>query len=310
MPQQPYYVPESSKFPFAMAITMLTLIIGASTTVNSMGTESNAYLILIAGFLMMWTTMFFWFSKVIQENDDGLNNPMLKSSYVYGMSWFIFSEVMFFFAFFFALAYIRNFAVPWLGGEGEKGIANMLWPGFEAAWPLLTTPAEALSESNANFLGAEEDMSLSTAYSHGGLVSVLGWLPLWNTIFLLSSSVTVHIAHLGLKNDNRFQFNLWLGLTLVLGYLFVAFQAVEYYEAYSHYGLTLKAGVYGTTFFMLTGFHGFHVCLGAIILTIMFLRSLRGHFKRDDHFGFEAGSWYWHFVDVVWICLVAFVYVM
>ena len=310
MSEQPYFVPESSKLPFAMAITMLTLIIGAATTVNSMGTESNAYLILLAGFLMMWTTMFIWFSKVIQENDAGLNNPMLNNSYVYGMAWFIFSEVMFFFAFFFALAYIRNFAVPWLGGEGEKGIANILWPGFEAAWPLLTTPAEALSGEGAAFQGAGEDMSITTAFTHGGLAGVLGWLPLWNTIFLLSSSVTVHIAHLNLKNNNRLRFNLWLGATLILGYLFVAFQAAEYYEAYSHMGLTLNAGVYGTTFFMLTGFHGFHVCLGAIILTIMLLRSLKGHFKSDDHFGFEAGSWYWHFVDVVWICLVAFVYVM
>ena len=127
--EQAYYVPESSKLPFAMAITMLTLIVGAATTVNAIGTESNAYLILITGFLMMWTTMFFWFSQVIKENDAGLNNSMLNKSYVWGMSWFIFSEVMFFFAFFLALGYIRNFAVPWLGGEGERAISNMLWPG-------------------------------------------------------------------------------------------------------------------------------------------------------------------------------------
>ncbi len=220
------------------------------------------------------------------------------------MAWFIFSEVMFFFAFFFALAYIRNFAVPWLGGEGEKGLANMLWPGFEASWPLMITPDQAV------FAGPEKDMSLATAYASGGLGGVLGWLPLWNTVLLLTSSLTVHIAHLGLKNGNRKQFNLWLGATLVLGYAFVVVQGIEYYEAYAHYGLTLNTGIYGTTFFMLTGFHGFHVCLGAIILTIMLFRSLKGHFSSDDHFGFEAGSWYWHFVDVVWVCLVAFVYVM
>jgi cytochrome c oxidase subunit 3 len=248
--------------------------------------------------------MYYWFKQVIQENHAGLNNPMLKDSYVYGMAWFIFSEVMFFFAFFFALAYIRNFAVPWLGGEGEKAITNMLWPGFEANWPLMITPDQAV------FAGPEKDMSLSTAYAAGGLGGVLGWLPLWNTVLLLTSSLTVHIAHLGLKNGNRKQFNLWLGATLVLGYAFVVVQGVEYYEAYTHYGLTLQTGIYGTTFFMLTGFHGFHVCLGAIILTIMLFRSLKGHFSADDHFGFEAGSWYWHFVDVVWVCLVAFVYVM
>jgi cytochrome c oxidase subunit 3 len=248
--------------------------------------------------------MFFWFSQVIKENNDGLNNSMLNNSYYYGMAWFIFSEVMFFFAFFLALGYIRNFAVPWLGGEGEKGIANMLWPGFEAHWPLMITPDQAV------FPGPGEEMSLGTAYAHGGLAGVLGWIPLYNTILLLSSSVTVHIAHLGLKNGNRKQFNFWLAVTLVFGYAFVVLQAIEYYEAYTHMGLTLNSGVYGTTFFMLTGFHGFHVCLGAIILTVMLIRGLRGHFSHDDQFGFEAGSWYWHFVDVVWICLVAFVYVL
>ena len=113
---QPYYVPESSKLPFAMAVTMLTLIFGAATTVNpELGPfGENSYLILLTGFLMMWTIMFFWFSQVIKENNDGLNNNMLNNSYYYGMAWFIFSEVMFFFAFFLALGYIRNFAVPCL----------------------------------------------------------------------------------------------------------------------------------------------------------------------------------------------------
>ena len=258
---QPYYVPESSKLPFAMALTMLVLIVGASTTVKpELGPfGENSYLVLLTGFLMMWTTMFFWFSQVIKENNEGLNNNMLNNSYYYGMAWFIFSEVMFFFAFFLALGYIRMFAVPWLGGEGEKGITNMLWPGFEAHWPLMITPDQAV------FPGPAEEMSLSTAYSHGGLAGVLGWIPLYNTVLLLTSSVTVHIAHIGLKNGNRNQFNLWLAITLVLGYAFVALQAYEYYEAYTHMGLTLKTGVYGTTFFMLTGFHGFHVCLLSLI---------------------------------------------
>ena len=166
---QPYYVPESSKLPFAMAVTMLVLIVGASITVKpELGPlGDNSYLVLLAGFLMMWTTMFFWFSEVIRENNEGLNNNMLNNSYYYGMAWFIFSEVMFFFAFFLALGYIRMFAVPWLGGEGEKGIANMLWPGFEAHWPLMITPDQAV------FPGPAEEMSLSTAYSSGGLAGVL-----------------------------------------------------------------------------------------------------------------------------------------
>ena len=224
MSQQAYYVPESSKLPFAMAISLLVFIIGAAKTVIDAGTESNSYMILLLSFAMIWVTMYFWFKQTIIENQAGLNNPMLKDSYVYGMAWFIFSEVMFFFAFFFALAYIRNFAVPWLGGEGEKGLANMLWPGFEASWPLMITPDQAV------FAGPEKDMSLATAYASGGLGGVLGWLPLWNTVLLLTSSLTVHIAHLGLKNGNRKQFNLWLGATLVLGYAFVVVQGIEYYD--------------------------------------------------------------------------------
>ena len=229
--EQAYYVPESSKLPFLMALTMLTLIIGASNTVNNMGTDSNAYIILLVGFGMMWTTMFVWFRQTIKENHAGLNNPMLNESYVFGMAWFIFSEVMFFFAFFFALAYIRNFSVPWLGGEGEKAITNILWSGFEAHWPLMITPEQALANSQGGgdviFKGPDEEMSVVTAYSHGGLTGVLGWIPLWNTVLLLSSSVTVHFAHTCLKNDNRKGFNIWLGSTLILGYLFVALQAVE-----------------------------------------------------------------------------------
>ena len=139
----------------------------------------------------------------------------------------------------------------------------------------------------------------------------LTWLPLWNTIVLLSSSLTVHHAHVGLKNGNRKQFNVWLGITVTLALIFVGLQAAEYYEAYAHYGLTLNSGIYGSTFFMLTGFHGFHVMMGGIMLGIMLARSLfAGHFEDHDHFGFEAASWYWHFVDVVWVMLFLFVYIL
>jgi cytochrome c oxidase subunit 3 len=93
-----------------------------------------------------------------------------------------------------------------------------------------------------------------------------------------------------------------------LGFAFVILQGIEYHEAYTEMGLTLKSGIYGTTFFMLTGFHGFHVTLGATMLTIVLLRAMKGHFKPESHFGFEAASWYWHFVDVVWIFLFIFVY--
>ena len=216
------------------------------------------------------------------------------------MGWFIFSEVMFFAAFFGALFYVRNFAVPWLGGDGEKGIANMLWEGFEASWPVMSTP-----DAGSAYALADKNMSWP------GWGNALKWLPLWNTIVLLSSSVTVHFAHLALKNDNKKSFNIWLGVTVTLALIFVGLQAAEYYEAYAHYGLTLNSGIYGSTFFMLTGFHGFHVMMGGFMLAVMLSRSVfYNHFDPHSHFGFEAASWYWHFVDVVWVMLFLFVYIL
>ena len=219
------------------------------------------------------------------------------------MAWFIFSEVMFFAAFFGALFYVRTLAVPWLAGEGEKGVgiaAIELWQGFESTWPVITTP-----DQGDGYVLAEKSMAWP------GWDHALEWLPLWNTIVLLSSSVTVHFAHLALKKGNRRGFNIMLGVTVFLALIFVGLQAAEYYEAYAHYGLTLNSGIYGSTFFMLTGFHGFHVMMGGFMLAIMLARSVfAGHFEDHDHFGFEAASWYWHFVDVVWVMLFLFVYIL
>ena len=304
MSTQNYYVPDQSRFPIFMAVSLFLLVMGASSTINNLGNaESNSVYILYAGFASLFTTLFFWFRQVIKEHLAGLDSNQLKTSYVYGMAWFIFSEVMFFAAFFGALFYVRSFAVPWLGGEGEKGIgvaALDLWDGFESVWPLIETP-----DKGAAYVLAEKSMAWP------GWGHALEWLPLWNTIVLLSSSVTVHFAHVGLKNGNRKKFNIFLGITVVLAIIFVWLQAEEYHEAYVDYGLTLNSGIYGSTFFMLTGFHGFHVMMGGLMLAIMLARSVfAGHFEDHDHFGFEAGSWYWHFVDVVWVMLFLFVYIL
>ena len=304
MSTQNYYVPDQSRFPIFMAVSLFLLVMGASSTINNLGNaESNSVYILYAGFASLFTTLFFWFRQVIKEHLAGLDSNQLKTSYVYGMAWFIFSEVMFFAAFFGALFYVRSFAVPWLGGEGEKGIgvaALDLWDGFESVWPLIETP-----DKGAAYVLAEKSMAWP------GWGHALEWLPLWNTIVLLSSSVTVHFAHVGLKNGNRKKFNIFLGITVVLAIIFVGLQAEEYHEAYVDYGLTLNSGIYGSTFFMLTGFHGFHVMMGGLMLAIMLARSVfAGHFEDHDHFGFEAASWYWHFVDVVWVMLFLFVYIL
>jgi len=305
---QTYYVPEQSKYPFLATIGLGMFILGAGLTMNHIkaGVENPMSWFLPVGFAFFIAVLWNWFGATIRENRAGLNSPQLKKSYVLGMQWFIFSEVMFFAAFFGALFYVRFFVVPWLGGEGHHGLANRLWEGFQAQWPLTQTPQQAVEAAGGAQLMARN--AQFTAPEH-----VVGWMgiPLLNTILLVTSSVTVHFAHTALKANKRGALNLWLAITLILGFTFVGFQAYEYHHAYTELGLTLASGIYGSTFFLLTGFHGFHVCLGAVMLTVMYLRAtVKGHFTPEDHFGFEAASWYWHFVDVVWICLFLFVYIL
>ena len=133
-------------------------------------------------------------------------------------------------------------------------------------------------------------------------------IPFINTVILVSSGGTVTLAHWALKKNERGKLVWWLFATVALGLLFLALQAYEFAHAYADLNLTLGSGVYGSTFFMLTGFHGLHVTIGAIMLLVMLIRSMRGHFTPEHHFAFEAAAWYWHFVDVVWIGLFIFVY--
>ncbi|MDM8348934.1 cytochrome c oxidase subunit 3 [Pseudomonas sp. sp1636] len=289
-----YYVPAQSKWPIIATLGLLTTVYGLGTWFNDLKAEradSNGPLIFFVGGLFLAYMLFGWFGAVIKEGRSGLYSAQMDRSFRWGMSWFIFSEVMFFAAFFGVLFYVRTWAGPWLGGEGDKGIANMLWPGFEYSWPLLDTPDPKLYPAPSGIIGA--------------------WgLPLLNTVLLVSSSFTLTFAHHALRKSRRKPLTLWLALTLVLGLAFLTFQAQEYIHAYTELGLTLGSGIYGATFFMLTGFHGAHVTFGAIMLTVMLIRVMRGHFSPEQHFGFEAAAWYWHFVDVVWIGLFTFVYVL
>jgi cytochrome c oxidase subunit 3 len=197
---------------------------------------------------------------------------------------------MFFAAFFGALFYARVFSVEWLGGAGNNAMTHeLLWPAFEAVWPVITNP------DNAAIPGPKESMGP-------------GGLPAINTAILLLSSVTVTIAHHGLRQDHRKPLILWLAATVALGVTFLFLQVVEYVLAYQEMGLTMDSGIYGSTFFMLTGFHGFHVTMGTLMLAVMLIRAIKGHFTSDNHFAFEAVAWYWHFVDVVWLGLFIFVY--
>ncbi len=282
-----YYVPHGSPWPIYGSVTLFTLMFGAISALNSWLPAWS----LVPGFVMLFSLFFFWFGTVIGENQRGMYNMAVDRSFRMGMMWFIFSEVMFFAAFFGALLYARQFSVPWLGGIGTKGFTHMLlWDGFKGAWP----------SNGPATLGPKADGSFET-------ISALG-LPAINTAILLTSSITVTIAHHALIAGKRGTLKLFLALTFLLGFTFVFLQGKEYHEAYTELGLQLGTGIYGSTFFMLTGFHGMHVTLGAIMLTVIWLRVMKGHFTPQRHFAFEAVAWYWHFVDVVWLGLFVFVY--
>lgn len=281
-----YYVPHGSKWPAVGTIGLFTTMFGAASMMNQ---SPSGKLIFFIGLAIMIFMFFGWFGTVIRESVGGYFNKQVDVSFRMGMMWFIFSEVMFFAAFFGALFYARALVVPWLGGEGDGVLTNKyLWQGYSAGWPT-NGPGQV-----------------------GGFFQTIpAWgVPLLNTLILLASGVTITIAHHALRAGQRTKLLVWLGATVLLGCLFLYYQAEEYIEAYQHLGLTLGSGIYGSTFFMLTGFHGLHVTLGTIMLAVIWFRCLKGHFSRDHHFGFEAVAWYWHFVDVVWLGLFLFVYVL
>ena len=281
-----YYIPNGTHWPILGSFGLFFTVGGAGLWVNEIGVGK---FVMILGIAMILSMMFGWFRTVIGESLAGIYNKQVDTSFRMGMMWFIFSEVMFFAAFFGALFYARTMSVEWLGGYGDGALTNyFLWNGYTAAWP---------TNGPANVGGAFQSMA--------------AWgVPLVNTLILLSSGVTITIAHHALRAGNRTQLLIWLAATIILGAMFLNFQAHEYLEAYTTMNLTLGSGVYGSTFFMLTGFHGLHVTLGAIMLTVIWFRCFKGHFTKDHHFAFEAVAWYWHFVDVVWLGLFLFVYVL
>jgi cytochrome c oxidase subunit 3 len=281
-----YYVPHGSHWPIVGSVGLLFLMVGVSNWLN--GADSGFW-IMLTGVAVLIFMLSGWFGTVIGESQGGLYNAQVDKSFRMGMFWFIFSEVMFFCAFFGALFYARNMSIPWLGGESNNFFTNLLlWEGYEGGWPT-NGPAEVGGDYEA--------------------MSPFG-LPLINTAILLTSSVTITIAHHALISGHRKMLSTFLACTFLLGFVFVYLQGVEYIEAYEHLNLKMTTGIYGSTFFMLTGFHGMHVSIGAIMLTIMWLRVVKGHFSPDKHFAFEAVAWYWHFVDVVWVGLYVFVYWM
>ncbi len=276
-----YYIPQPSLWPICGSFALLSMAFGAASWFN--GVDWGKYLV-FGGLAVLFYMMAGWFTTVARESEGGRYNQQVDSSFRWGMSWFIFSEVMFFGAFFGALFYMRVLSVPDLGGLESQ---QLIWPGFKPAWPV-------------------SGPGISDSFTPMG-----AWgIPALNTLILLTSGVTVTIAHWGLMKNNRTQLIWGLVATVLLGMLFLGFQIYEYAHAYSELNLKLTMGAYGATFFMLTGFHGFHVTMGTIMLIVILFRSVAGHFRPEHHFGFEGVAWYWHFVDVVWLGLFIFVYLL
>jgi cytochrome c oxidase subunit 3 len=281
-----YYVPPPSRHPAMAALGLFFVIMGASQWVNDSSWGPYA---LLFGMLVLLTVLYQWFGDAIHESQSGEYGDNIDASFRWSMSWFIFSEVMFFGAFFGALWWARVHSVPALGNADNFAF---IWPDFKAIWPSV---AEGVTASPAQTI--EPFVTMSAL-----------WLPTINTGLLLTSGVTITIAHHALREDDRSKTILFMWLTVLLGATFLVLQGYEYYHAYVELNLKLTSGIFGSTFFMLTGFHGFHVFLGTLMLLIITLRLQKGHFSAARHFGFEGVAWYWHFVDVVWLGLYVLVY--
>jgi len=273
-----YFVPDPSRWPIFGSAALLCMASGTALWINE---APWGKFVLIAGLCILIYMLFGWFGAVAHESEGGKYNRQVDNGFRWGMSWFIFSEVMFFAAFFGALFYMRVLSVPWLGDLENK----LLWPDFTAQWPSAGP-------------GFAEKFTPMAAWG----------VPAINTLILLSSGATVTWAHWGLLKNKRPQLIIGLIMTIALGLTFLVLQATEYHEAYSQLNLKLSTGAYGASFFMLTGFHGFHVTVGTLMLITILGRSIAGHFTAEHHFGFEGVAWYWHFVDVVWLLLFILVY--
>ena len=284
--QTPYYfIPAPSHFPVMAATGLFFVIFGAGQWING---ADWAKWSLLFGFALWAFTLQGWFRQAIRESEGGLYSDRIDASFRWSMSWFIFSEVMFFGAFFGALYWARLSSVPNLGS-----LANaVLWPDFKAVWP-----------------SVQPGFTASPAGTVEAFTTMGPWpIPTINTALLLTSGVTLTIAHHALIAGERVKTIAWMWLTVILGVTFLTLQGYEYFHAYHELNLKLTSGIYGSTFYMLTGFHGFHVFVGMLMLLFITIRIMRGHFTPQRHFGFEGAAWYWHFVDVVWLGLYVVVY--
>jgi cytochrome c oxidase subunit 3 len=255
VPKHPWHLVEPSPWPIIGSIAAFISAVGGIWYMHT-----GIIWGFVAGMFLVLVTFFGWWRDVIREAEREHHHSVpVRTGLRIGMILFIASEVMFFFAFF--------------------------WAYFHSSLPILSRVA-----------GPWPPEGIETLSTWG--------IPFLNTLILLSSGATITWAHHAVVSGERNKVLLGTAATIVLGVTFLGFQAHEYGEA----AFGLKDGIYPSTFYLATGFHGFHVFVGVCFLTVCFFRALSGHFKPDQHVGFEAAAWYWHFVDVVWLFLFVNVY--
>ena len=275
-----YHLVNPSPWPLVGSIAAVVMAVGGVVWMKGLfGLPKHTWWLFALGFAGIIYTMIGWWMDVVKEANEGDHTPVVSIGLRYGMIMFIASEVMFFVAWF--------------------------WIFFEMA----------LFHHHRTLSGIEEVRTAWATWPPKGVETVEAWhLPLVNTLTLLLSGTTVTWAHHALQTGDRKGAKWGLILTIVLGALFTSIQAYEYHEIITEKFFfspeAANSGLYGSAFFMATGFHGFHVLIGTIFLTVCLIRLLNGAFTPKQHFGFEAAAWYWHFVDVVWLFLFAFIYVI
>ena len=297
-----YHLVNPSPWPVIASAGALAMAIGLIVWMRSMGGGAglfglNGPWLFAGGFAIIAITAYFWWRDVIREGVHGDHTPVVQLHFRYGMILFIASEVMFFVAWFWAYFDAALFPAGVHDLLNSTDVVGMVtrdqltgghWPPAAVDGTGVTIPASG--QPTPGMFGHTFDP----------------WhIPLLNTLILLTSGVTVTWAHHALLHDNRRGLILGLVLTVILGAIFTFFQAYEY----MHADFSFAGHVYGSTFFMATGFHGAHVIIGTIFLFVCLFRAMAGAFTPKAHFGFEAAAWYWHFVDVVWLFLFACIYV-
>ena len=274
-----FHLVNPSPWPLLGSLAVIVTALGGVTYMKGLfGLEAGTWWLLAVGLAMVIWVMFGWWREVIKEGGNGDHTPVVQIGLRYGMILFIASEVMFF--------------VGWF------------WSFFEFAIYESARVGETWDSANALYA---DGLSRFADWPPVGVETFDPFhLPLINTLILLLSGTTVTWAHHALQHNDRAGAKLGLVFTVLLGMVFTMLQAYEY----SHAAFTFDGTLYGSAFFMATGFHGAHVVIGTIFLAICLIRLLMGGMSAEKHLGFEFAAWYWHFVDVVWLFLFAFVYVV